>query len=228
MVDMRYYPVNLDIRDRRCLVVGGGQVGARKVKTLNECGAVVTVVSPEVSPALMQLDAEKAIILKQRPYRSSDVEGMFLVIGATDDESLNRRINADAERRNLLCNIADRPEICNFILPAIVRRGDFVMAISTAGRSPAFAKHIRKHLEAQFGPEYGTLLDLMGAIRAKLLAGAHEPEVHKPLFEQLITGDLLSLVKDKKIARIDQLLEKVLGPGYRYDQLMLSYRKSGE
>jgi len=102
------------------------------------------------------------------------------------------------------------------------------MAISTAGRSPAFAKHIRKHLETQFGPEYGTLLDLMGAIRAKLLAGAHEPEVHKPLFEQLITGDLLSLVKDKKITRIDQLLEKVLGPGYRYNQLMLSNRKPGE
>jgi precorrin-2 dehydrogenase/sirohydrochlorin ferrochelatase len=212
----------LDIQGRQCLVVGGGRVGARKVATLNQCGAAVTVVSPEVSPTILQLAAEKTIILKQRPYRSSDMDGMFLVIGATDDEMLNRQINADAERRNLLCNIADRPEICNFILPAIVRRGDFTMAISTAGKSPAFAKHIRKRLETQFGPEYGVVLELMGAIRSRLLAEAHEPEVHKPLFEQLIDGNLLGLVKDKKIDQIDQLLEMVLGPGYQYDQLMPS------
>jgi precorrin-2 dehydrogenase / sirohydrochlorin ferrochelatase len=225
---MRYYPINLDIRGRPCLVVGGGRVGARKVDTLVQCGAVVTVVSPEASPRLLQLAAEKSIILKQRPYRSSDVEGMFLVIGATDIETLNRQIHADAARRNLLCNIADRPEICNFILPAIVRRGDFVMAISTAGKSPAFAKYIRQRLETQFGPEYGTLLDLMGAIRTKLLAGAHEPEVHKPLFEKLLAGDLLPLIKNRRIDLIDQLLDDVLGAGYRFDQLMPSNRPPGE
>ncbi|WP_319406499.1 bifunctional precorrin-2 dehydrogenase/sirohydrochlorin ferrochelatase [uncultured Desulfosarcina sp.] len=225
---MRYYPVNLDINGRRCLVVGAGRVGARKVDTLVQCGAVVTVVSLEVSPAVAQLAAKKVITLKQRPYRSSDVEGMFLIIGATDDETLNRQISTDAARCNLLCNIADRPEICNFILPAIVRRGDFVLAISTAGKSPAFAKHIRKRLETQFGPEYGILLDLMGAIRNKLLADAHEPEVHKPLFEQLIDGGLLALVKSQKIAQIDQLLKKVLGPGYRYQQIMPSNRQPQE
>jgi len=225
---MRYYPVNLDIKGRQCLVVGGGRVGSRKVDTLVQCGAVVTVVSAEVSPAVKQLADEKAILLKQRAYRASDVEGMFLVIGATDNETLNRQINADAERLNLLCNIADRPEICNFILPAIVRRGSFVMAISTAGKSPAFAKHVRKRLETQFGPEYGLMLELMGAIRSKLLAGAHEPEVHKPLFEQLIDGDLVALIKDQQIDRIDQLLEKVLGPGYRYQQLMPSNQQPQE
>ena len=228
MVDMRYYPVNLDIKGRQCLVVGGGRVGSRKVDTLVQCGAVVTVVSAEVSPTVKQLADEKAILLKQRAYRASDVEGMFLVIGATDNETLNRQINADAERLNLLCNIADRPEICNFILPAIVRRGSFVMAISTAGKSPAFAKHVRKRLETQFGPEYGVVLELMGAIRSKLLAGAHEPEVHKPLFEQLIDGDLAALIKDQQIDRIDQLLERVLGPGYRYHQLMPSNQQPQE
>jgi precorrin-2 dehydrogenase/sirohydrochlorin ferrochelatase len=225
---MRYYPVNLDIRKRHCLVVGGGRVGARKVDTLLQCGATVTVISPRVVPPLIQLAGKKAILLKQRPYRTEDMDGMFLVIGATDDEALNRRIHADAERRNLLCNIADRPAICNFILPAIVRRGDFVMAISTAGKSPAFAKHIRQRLENHFGPEYGTLLDLMGAIRTRLLAEAHAPEAHKPLFEQLIAGDLLTLIKAKDIARIDRLLEDVLGPGYRYDQLMPDNGQPGE
>ncbi len=220
MVDMRYYPVNLDIQGRECLVVGGGHVGARKVKTLHQCGAAVTVVSPEVMPELVQLAADGAIMLKQREYRSADIDGMFLVIGATDDETLNRRIHADAERQNLLCNIADRPQICNFILPALVRRGDFVLAISTAGKSPAFAKHIRQQLDTQFGEEYGHLLELMGAIREKLLAEAHAPEEHKPLFEALIAADLLTLVKERRIERIDQLLKQVLGPGYRCSNLM--------
>ncbi len=228
MVSMRYYPVNLDIRERACLVVGGGGVGARKVDTLLKCGAIVTVVSPEATSSLDRLAEEGAIVLERREYRSSDVKGQFLVIGATDDEDLNRQIHADAERIGLLCNIADRPEICNFILPAIVRRGDFMLAISTAGKSPAFAKHMRQRLEAQFGPEYGKLLDLMGAIRQKLLAEAHEPEAHKPLFERLIAGDLLELVKTGEKDRIDRLLEEVLGPGYRYDQLMTADRQPGE
>jgi precorrin-2 dehydrogenase / sirohydrochlorin ferrochelatase len=225
---MRYYPVNLDIRGRRCLVVGGGRVGARKVKTLVDCGAVVTVVSPAIVPAIAKLADSQIIDLKKRPYQTNDLEGMFLVIGATDDEALNRHIHADAEQRNLLCNIADRPEICNFTLPAIVRRGDFMMAISTAGKSPAFAKHMRKQLETQFGPEYGKLLDLMGAIRRRLLAEAHEPEAHKPLFESLIAGDLLALIKAGDIARIDALLDQVLGPGYGYRQLMPDNPNAGE
>lgn len=225
---MRYYPVNLDIRGRRCLVVGGGRVGARKARTLVQCGAVVTVVSPMIASAISQLAEKGSIALRKRPYQTDDLTGMFLVIGATDDEDLNRRIHTDAESRGMLCNIADRPEICNFTLPAIVQRGDFMMAISTAGKSPAFAKHIRKRLEAQFGPEYGALLDLMGAIRVKLLAEAHAPEAHKPLFEALIAGNLLGLVKARDTAGIDRLLESVLGPGYRYDVLMPANPNAGE
>ena len=226
---MRYYPINLDIRGRQCLVVGAGRVGTRKVQTLRRCGAVVTVVSAAIDPSLTrQAAADADIVIKQRPYRRSDVEGMFLVVGATDDETLNRQIHADAERSGLLCNIADRPEICNFVLPAIVQRGDFVLAVSTAGKSPAFAKHVRKQLENQFGAEYGALLDLMGAIREKLLAEAHEPEAHKPLFETLIAADLLGLVKNEAYERIDRLLEDVLGPGYRYSQLMTSHPPDGE
>ena len=225
---MRYYPIHLDVRDRKCLVVGGGSVGTRKVIGLLECGAKVSVISPVATEKLNEMVAADTISLKKRPYRPSDLQGMFLVIGATDNETLNRKIHADAEGSNLLCNIADRPAICNFILPAIIQRGDFVMTVSTAGKSPAFAKTIRQQLESQFGDEYGDLLALMGAIREKLLAEAHQPEEHKPLFEKLIAGDLLTLVKDKHHAQIDQLLEEVLGPGYRYSQLMTSNRSTGE
>jgi precorrin-2 dehydrogenase/sirohydrochlorin ferrochelatase len=217
---MKYYPVHLDINNRNCIVVGGGGVGTRKVKTLLDCGARVTVVSLEVSPHLQDLAASGDIILAQRSYKSDDLSGMFLVIGATDDEKLNKQISSDADRRNMLCNIADRPEVCNFILPAIVHRDDLVITISTSGQSPAMAKKLRKTLENQFGKEYGMLLRLMGAIRQKLLQQTHEPEAHKPLFEQLINSDLIGMIQKGESDKIDSLLLEVLGEGYKYEELI--------
>jgi len=217
---MKYYPVNLDIRNRDCLVVGGGGVGTRKVKTLVECGAAVTVVSLQASAKLDQMAADGLITLEKRAYRTTDIENKFLVIGATDDETLNRQIHADAEARNTLCNIADRPEICNFILPAIVHRGDLVLAVSTSGKSPAYAKRVRKELEKQFGAEYEPFLRLMGAIRERLLREKHEPEAHKPLFETMINAGLLDLVRENETEQIDTLLREVVGKGYRYHELI--------
>ncbi|MDP2861732.1 MAG: bifunctional precorrin-2 dehydrogenase/sirohydrochlorin ferrochelatase [Desulfobacterales bacterium] len=217
---MRYYPVNLDIRNRKCLVVGGGDVGTRKVMTLIECGAVVTVVSPEAGEKLLGLAESGTIALKKRSYAGSDLEGMFLVICATDDEELNRQVGRDAGKFNMLCNIADRPEACNFILPALVKRGDLVIAVSTSGKSPAFAKKIRKALEKQYGVEYADFLKLMGAIRKKLLSNSHEPEAHKPLFEKIINKDIVQLIKNNDTDKIDSVLFEVLGEGYGYMDLM--------
>jgi precorrin-2 dehydrogenase/sirohydrochlorin ferrochelatase len=217
---MRYYPIHLDIQNRNCLVVGGGGVGTRKVMALLKSGARVTVVSPEISEKLKNVEESARLTLKSRPYRTEDLAGMFLVIGASDDETLNRKISSDAEHRNILCNIADRPEVCNFILPAIVRRDDLVITISTSGRSPALAKKLRKKLEGQFGEEYGVFLQLMGAVRNKLLSQAHEPEAHKPLFEQLINSELVAMIQEAKTEDINALLYKVLGDGYRFEELM--------
>ena len=219
---MKYYPVHLDINNRNVLVVGGGSVGTRKVKTLLDCGARVTVVSPEVSRQLRELAASGDIILAERSYQSEDLTGVFVVIGATDDETLNQQISSDADRLNTLCNIADRPEVCNFILPSIVQRDDLVITISTSGQSPALAKKLRKALENQFGEEYGTLLQLMGAIRKKLLQQAHKPEAHKPLFEQLINSDLIVMIQAGKTEEIDALLFDILGEGYNFEELMRS------
>jgi len=217
---MRYYPVHLDIQNRDCLVVGGGGVATRKVANLLKCGARVTVVSPAMSERLQNLAENKVLILKLRPYRSADLEGKFLVIGATDDEALNRQISSDAEQRGTLCNIADRPEVCNFILPSIVQRDDLVITISTSGKSPAMAKNLRQQLETQFGPEHGEFLRLMGAIRRKLLSEAHEPEAHKPLFEQLIDSDLMAMIQQGSTEDINTLLSDILGEGYRFEELM--------
>jgi len=217
---MRYYPVNLDIRNRKCLVVGGGGVGTRKVMTLLDCGAKVIVVSNEVTQQVFELADNGSIVLKKRPFQISDLHKMFLVIGATDNPKLNRQIHREAERLGMLCNIADRPEVCNFILPAIVNRGDLIIAISTSGKSPAFAKKMRKDLEKEFGTEYAEFLKLMGGIRNKLLSQDHEPEAHKPLFEKLIQRDLVKMIKDRDMAAVNSLLFEILGEGYVFDELI--------
>jgi precorrin-2 dehydrogenase/sirohydrochlorin ferrochelatase len=217
---MKYYPVHLNIQNRNCLVVGGGSVGTRKTITLLECGGNVTVVSPDVTRQLQDIVSSRRIKLRRRMYETGDLDGVFLVIGATDDDRVNRQISHDADCRNTLCNIADRPEICNFILPSFVQRDDLVITISTSGQSPALAKKLRRVLESQFGEEYGDFLKLMGAIRKKLLSQAHEPEAHKHIFEQLIASDLMAMIRDNRKEEVDKLLLEVLGRGYRYDELM--------
>ena len=216
----KYYPVCIDIENRECLVVGGGGVALRKVEGLLDCGALVTVVSPKFQDDFSQIDDSKPLRLLRRPYRSTDLDDKFLVIGATDNEDLNRQISQEAHRRNILCNIADVPDACSFILPAVVRRGDLAIAVSTSGKSPAFAKHLRKQLEKQFGEEYTTFLVLMGAIRQKLLAAQHAPEAHKPLFEKLIEKGLADMIHNGDKAAVNRLLYEILGEGFDYDTLL--------
>jgi precorrin-2 dehydrogenase/sirohydrochlorin ferrochelatase len=217
---MRYYPIFLDIKGRSCLVVGGGSVGTRKVERLLECGALVTIVGIQVSQTLKRLSKENLITLNIRAYKSSDLDGRFLIIGATNDEQLNQQLSMDAEKRNMLCNIADRPAACNFILPSIIQQGDLVMAISTSGKSPAFAKKLRKDLEMQFDEAYAVFLDLMGAIRNHLLKEAHAPEQHKPIFNKIIHSNILDMIKARNVDAIDAILLKILGPGYSFHALM--------
>ena len=216
----KYYPVCIDIENRECLVVGGGAVALRKVEGLLGCGALVTAVSPKFQDGFAQIDDSKPLRLLRRPYRSPDLDDKFLVIGATDNEDLNRQISQDAHCRNILCNIADVPDACSFILPAVVRRGDLSIAVSTSGKSPAFAKHLRKQLEKQFGEEYTTFLVLMGAIRQKLLAAQHAPEAHKPLFEKLIEKGLADMIHNEDKAAVNRLLYEILGEGFDYDTLL--------
>jgi precorrin-2 dehydrogenase/sirohydrochlorin ferrochelatase len=217
---MHYYPVYLDMRGRNALVIGGGAVGSRKARTLLRAGARVTVVSPQASAAIRTLAAEGRLTWHQRPYRSADLEAMFLVFGATDDPDLNRRIQADAQQAHVLCNFADEPDRGHFILPSVVERGDLLVSISTCGKSPAVARRLRKDLEAYFGEEYAPFLQLMGAIRTWLLEKAHAPEDHRQLFSRLIDEGLLSMVKSGDREGIATLLKKVLGDDADMGQLM--------
>jgi len=216
---MKYYPVYLNVQHQSCLVVGAGAVGTRKIHTLLSFDANITAVSLKATDSIHQLALEKRIILKLRSYRTSDLENMLLVFGTTDNESLNRKIYSDAKNLGKLCNIADQPDLCTFILPSVVQRGDLILAISTSGKSPAYAKRIKQQLEKQFGPEYGEFLKLMGSIRKKMLMKHHDPDAHRSLFEQLIDHGLLDLVRNGDKYLIDQLLTSVLGQDFHYDLL---------
>jgi len=217
---MTYYPILLHLVDQRCVVVGGGEVATRKVEGLLACKARVTVVSPEVIARLRRSIEEGAVSWIDRPYDSESLRGARLVIGATNDEAVNRRIFEDCRALGIWCNIADRPECCDFILPSVIRRGDLIVAVSTSGKSPAFAKTLRRQLEEMFGSEYAVFLDLMGRIRKRLLAEEHAPEAHKHLFETLIAGGLLEAIRVSDERRIDALLERTLGSEFRFQELM--------
>ncbi len=217
---MQYYPVYLDMKGRQALVVGGGAVGSRKAQTLLRAGARVTVVSPRATEVIRDLAGAGRLTWHDRPYRSSDMTSMFLVFSATDDPDLNSRIGADAARHHVLCNFADQPDRGHFILPSLVERGDLLISISTSGKSPAVARRLRQELEAYFGEEYAPFLQLLGAIRQRLVEREHAPDEHRKVLGRLIDGGLLALVKDGDRDGINTLLQSELGDGFDAERLM--------
>lgn len=167
---MGVYPIFLGLLGRRCVVIGGGAVAARKVRGLLACGAVVTVVSPAVTPTLERLARRGQIRRVRRRYRDGDLEGATLAFAATGDVGVSAAVFAEGRRRRVWVNAADDPARCDFILPATVRRGRLTIALGTAGASPAVARAARKHLEASLGPEWGRLLVLAASVRRDLRA----------------------------------------------------------
>ncbi len=200
-----YYPVHLDIADRKCVVVGGGQIAERKALSLLECGARVTIVSPQLTPGLQRLVEQEQVAAIRREYRETDLAGSFLVIAATDDVQVNRAVALDAERNNLLVNVVDDPAHCNFIVPSVVRRGDLVVAVSTGGQSPALARKLRSQLERILAPEYGPLLTLITEVRDELKRDGRrsDPEA----WQEALDEDLIELIRR---GMVDQARERIV------------------
>ncbi len=157
----RYYIACLDLTGRDVLVVGGGRVALEKAEGLLDCGAVVTVVAPQIVPELAALD----VTLVRRGYLRDDLEGRFLVVAATSTTSVNRRVFRDAEARALLCNVVDVPELCSFILPAVHREDPIAVAVSTGGASPALAQRLRDEIARVVGPEHAALARTLQELR---------------------------------------------------------------
>jgi precorrin-2 dehydrogenase/sirohydrochlorin ferrochelatase len=182
MTEKRYYMACLDLEGRSCLVVGGGPVGFEKARGLLDCGARVTVVARRFTSELVDLPVERL----ERSYKSTDLEGRFLVVAATSDTGLNRRVYADAEARSLLCNVADAPELCNFILPAVHRQGPIAIAVSTGGASPALAQRIRGQLAGEIGPGYAELALRLRELRPWAKEHLATYEERRLFFEELV------------------------------------------
>lgn len=188
-----YYPIFLNLERRLCVVVGGGPVAERKVLGLLDSGARVKVISPEVTGALRRLTEDGTISYIPRGYAEGDLKGAFLVIAASDAPEVNTSVWEEASGLGILVNVADLPKQCNFILPSVLRRGGLTLAISTGGASPALAKKLRTDLEAQIGPEYSALVDVLDHLRTVVLGAVEDPDRRR--------GLLLSVAEDEEILK---------------------------
>lgn len=207
---MPYYPVLLDLRGRKALVVGGGAVATRKIETLVGCGAVVHVIARELSPEIGLLVEEGKIEHIGREFREDALEGAFLVVAATDEASLNHRISVSAKGRGLLVNAVDQPSDCNFIVPSVLRRGDLLISVSTSGKSPALAKKVREELERLFVPEYGPFLTLLGRLRRDILEKDLSQDENRRIFEELVHSPLLDAIVLGDWMQVASILTRVL------------------
>lgn len=200
-----YYPVFLNINNKRCVVIGGGQVALRKVKALLERGAKVDVISPELCSELINLAESRQIHVFRKHYQPGDLRGAFLAIAATNDSEINCQVAEEARSQAVLVNVVDDAENSDFISPATVRRGDVTIAVSTAGLSPALARKIRTKLEQDFGKEYGALVQLVNEVRSEMKQRGIR--IKRETWQEALELDLLtSLVKQGQREKARELL----------------------
>lgn len=208
---MKYYPICLNISKKRCVVIGGGDVAERKVTRLLEAGAGVEVVGKLLTPKLKTMKNEGKIGHIADDYKEEYINDAFLVIGATDRDDVNDKIYMDADKKGKLVNIVDSPDRCNFILPSIVKQGDLQIAISTSGKSPALAKKLREEMEGSYGSEYQILLDIMGAVREKVIVRGYPSDENKKLFEALLNSDILQYIREENWNEVKRVVEDLVG-----------------
>ncbi len=208
MLETPFYIACLRLKGRRCLVVGGGQVGLEKVEGLLACDGDVTVVAPEARPELVQLALEGSIRWERRQYRPEDLDGCLIAIAATSNTEVNIRVFEDAEQRAMLVNVVDVPPLCNFILPAIVRTGPLAVAISTAGASPALAKRMKREIAELFGEPYALLAVLLNDARGWAKATLATYQDRKEFFESIVNGqpDPIELLRAGDVDAVRDLI----------------------
>ena len=209
MLETPFYIACLKLKGRRCVVIGGGDMGLEKSEGLLACGGDVTVISPDAGPELEALAAEGSITWEQRDYVGpEDLEAVFMVIACTDSTETNIQIYEDAEKRAMLVNIVDVPPLCNFILPAIVRTGPLAIAISTAGASPALAKRMKREIGELFGEEYAQLAIMLNETRGWAKGTLPTYQDRKAFFEEIVNGepDPIALLRDGDAAAVQDVI----------------------
>ncbi|MBI3608365.1 MAG: bifunctional precorrin-2 dehydrogenase/sirohydrochlorin ferrochelatase [Nitrospirae bacterium] len=209
--DRRYYPLALDLRARRVVVLGGGQIATRKTAALLDTGARVIVISPAVSARLTRWAREGRIHLRRRRYRRGDLSGACLAIAATSMPEEHAKIAAEARRTATWLLVVDEPALCDFIAPAVITRGDLTMTISTNGRSPALARWLKSKLQGLIGEEYGRLTTLLGAIRSDLREAGHSPSARSAMIDRLMTSRLLAQLRHHDQAGVLRTVRRITG-----------------
>lgn len=204
---MSLYPLNLDLAGQLCVVVGGGEVGRRKLEGLLAAGARVRLIDPRPQPVPAEVE------LCRRPYRNGDLAGAILVIAASDDQDVNAAVAADARAAGLLVNVVDTPAAGNIALPAVLRRGALSVAVASDGGSPALSALVRDRLAETLGPEWETVADIAAALRRKRLTVSPHPDYNREVLRRLIAAGLPERLAAGDLAAVDALLVEVCGVG---------------
>ncbi len=208
---MKYYPVFLDLRERTCIVVGGGRVAERKAVSLLEAGANVTIVSPSLTPKLQELSSSGKITHLAKTFDDQDVEGASLVIAATGSAEVNAGCGRLCRKRQILVNVASPPGESSFIVPSVVDRGALLIAISTSGESPALSKKIRSELEQVFGSEYELFLQKMSLLRSRLLGQVKDEAERTRIFQAVVNSSVIDFIRQGKLHEADALIAQLSG-----------------
>jgi len=203
----KYYPIFLNIQGKKCVVVGGGNVAWRKVCSLKEAGAKVTVVSPDFCP---ELEGETGVERIQQKYDTAILKGAALVIASTDDGVVNKKVYRDAIESGILVNVVDKPELCSFIVPASVMRGNLCISISTGGASPALARNIRENLEQHFGEEYNEFTKLLSEMRQQMLSEIKNESIRRDILQRIAEPDILEIVKQKGVPEAKKKIGEII------------------
>ena len=191
----KYYPMMLNIENKECLIVGGGDIAHRKILELIEYGASITLVSPSINEGIKLLVDNRSINYIQDRYDKAYVENAYIVVASTNDCKANNQIFKDCSERKILVNVVDDPKNCSFIVPSKIRRGDLTIAISTNGKSPTLSRSIREELEKKYDEHYETFLNILGDVREEVIAKVKDSAKKKEIFTAIIKEDYLTKLK---------------------------------
>jgi precorrin-2 dehydrogenase / sirohydrochlorin ferrochelatase len=215
-----FYPIFVDLTGKKVVLVGGGAVAQRKAQTLLGYGADIALVCRDMTPALRGYVDSGEIQFRDSEFREDHLENAFMVVAATDDSTLNHRISQISRKRGLLVNAVDQPADCSFIVPAILRRGDLVIAVSTSGKSPALAKKIREDLGEKFGTEYEAFLRILGRLREEIFSRGLSQQENSRLFHRLIDSPILEALARQDWEKAASLLNHILQTRYSSEEVM--------
>lgn len=212
---MKYYPAYLDLRERPCVVIGGGTVAERKALALLEAGASVMIISPMLTSKLYELSDSGKITHIEKQYEEKDISGAFLVITATDSTEVNTQVASACRKKRILVNVATSPEESTFIVPSVVERGDLLIAISTSGTSPALSKRIRQEVEQRYGTEYEHFLSKLSAIRKRVLEEVTDENKRSQVFQAIVDSDVIDLIRQGKTHAAELRMAEIAGLKHR-------------